>query len=729
MQRGLVFSAALVLVLALAWAAWPSDPAGPGPGPDASAEAPVDEVPLGVERGQRSAGARVSGLVVRDGQPVARARVSLRAAASIVTLTLEDGRFLFEDLPSGQVYLSASTADAASEVVGPLQLVPGGKLEDVRLSLAPSVKVQGRVIDLLTRRPVQGATVITPAQAGRTDAEGRFTITGARTQTWLDLSAPGYLSRTEWVSLELASAGGRLELVLTPSSRIEGVVTESGRPVAAATVWAELGDGARRGERSLNVFTNKEGAFSLECGAGTMQVTAVTPSGIRVRGPTLRLAVGEKKSGVVLDAGEVSAASGVVTRAGLPVVGAQVSAIDAATEEVSALAQTGLDGAFRFDALATGKYVLQVRQGALMVAAGPFEHRGDGQRWTVTLAEGRALVGRVEPPMAGVAVRWRSGAWSGPLAQTVTDAAGGFRFEGLPDEPVTVEAEGPGGAATTRARAGQEVVLVLEKGFVTAHLQDDTGAPVTDGVIIARSLDTGSTRRQLVLAPDGVTRLDLPNGRWELVLEVSGRGRSAPASVTVGQGAADVRLALETTLMVSGRVTDKATGLPLQGARVEMFSGEFGRALRVMVLSDARGEFQLPPVPRSGALFVSRDGFRGQWRRVVDGPRWDVALEGAPPPPGGPRPELSQFEGVGMTLDARAGPVTVSLVSEGSPAERAGVLVGDVVLAVDGVPVAGQDLNAIVNRIRGPAGSPVTIHFRRGAQEFDLTLRRRLLTL
>lgn len=728
MQRGLVFSASVVLLLALAWAAWPSDPEGAGA---EAADGEGNALPDGPLRpgAQRPAGARVSGFVLRDGQPVARARVSLRAATSIVALTLDDGRFLFDDLPSGQVYLSASNAEAASEVVGPLQLTPGGGLEGVLLTLAPAVKIEGRVIDLLTQKPIAGATVISPSQAGRTDANGAFSLAGARSQTWLDVSAPGFLSRTEWVSLELASAGGRLQLVLTPASRLEGTVTESGRPVAAATVWAELGDGARRGERTLNVFTDKEGNFSLECGAGTLQLAAVTPSGIRVRGPTLRIAVGETRSGLKLDAGDVSSASGFVTRAGLPVVGAQVSAIDAATEEVSALGTTGLDGSFRFDALSLGKYVLQVRQGALAASAGPFEHRGDGQRWTVTLQEGGTLVGRVEPGAAGIAVRWRSGSWSGPLAQTVTDASGGFRFEGLPAELITLEAEGPGGAATARAKAGDEVVLVLKKGFVTVHLQDDTGAAVTDGVIVARSLDTGSSRRQLVLAPDGVARLDLPNGRWELQLEVAGRGRSAPAVVTVGEGASEVRLSLETSVAVAGRVTERASGLPVQGARIEMFSGDFGRGLRVMVLSDARGEFLLPPVPRSGALFVNREGFRGQWRRVAEGARWEVSLEAAPPHPGGPQPELSQFEGVGMTLDARAGPVTITLVSEGSPAERAGVMAGDVVLAVDGTPVAGLDLNAIVSRIRGPAGSPVTVRFQRGGQVFELTLRRRLLTL
>jgi hypothetical protein len=499
--------------------------------------------------------------------------------------------------------------------------------------------------------------------------------------------------------------------------------------VAAATVWAELADGARRGERTLTVFTDKQGRYSLECAAGTLQLAAVTPSGIRVKGPIVRVSVGEIRTGIVLDAGDVSSAAGIVTRGGLPVAGAQVSAIDAATEDVSALATTGLDGSFRFDGLTVGKYVLQVRSGALMASAGPFDHKGDGQSWVVTLQTGGTLVGRVEPASAGVAVRWRSGTWSGPLAQTVTDATGHFRFEGLPEELISLDAEGPAGAATARVKAGDDVVLMLKKGFVTVHLQDDTGAPVTDGVLVAKSLETGASRRQLVLAPDGITRLDLPNGRWELSLEVAGRGRSALVPVTIGEAGAEVVLSLETSVTVSGRVSDKGTGLPVSGAKIEAISGDFGRGSRVSVLTDARGEFLLPPVPRSGSLVVSREGFAGQWRRVVDGARWEVSLVAGAPKAGASGPEITQFEGVGMTLDGRSGSVMVTLVSEGSPAERAGVQAGDQILAVDGVPVAGQDINAVVQRIRGPSGSAVLMSFRRGGQSFELTIRRRLLTL
>ena len=675
-----------------------------------------------------SRGGRVSGTVVRDGKPVARARVTLRSTAPLVAISMDDGAFLFDDVPSGQAYLSASTADAASDVLGPYQLLPSTRIEGVELVLRDAVKIEGRVIDLVTRKPVAGATLISAQNVGRTDADGRFSLAGPPSQTWLEVTAPGFLSRAEWVSLELARTGGTIEVVLTPASHITGTVTESGAPIGAATVWAEAPEGAGRGARTANVFTDKDGHFDLECAAGTLALSAVTPRGTKIRGPTVRLAVGERRENVNLDALDVSSADGVVTREGAPVAGAQVSAIDPVSEDVAGFASTGPDGRFRFDSLILGNYLVQVRAGALTSIAGPFRHRGDGTGWNVELHQGAVLQGRVEPASAGVSVRWRSGSWSGPSASTVTDAEGRFRFEGLPAEMVSLDAEGPDGAATVRARAGDEVVLALQKGSVLVHLQDESGAPITDGVVSARNLLTGVSRREAVLAPAGVTRMTLAPGRWELMLEVTGKGRSAPQAVDVKPEGATVTLSIETTIVVAGHVTAVGSNLPMANVRVEAFSGDFGRWHRVSVLTDARGDFLLPPVSRKAGLRASADGYQPAWRGAAEGPRWDFAMTPNKPDQQ-PQKELEQFEGVGMTLDGRTGNVLVTLVSEGSPAERAGVLAGDQILLVDGVPVAGQPLNDVVARIRGPAGTPVTIEFQRNGQPLTLTMRRRMLTL
>ena len=710
------------LVVAAVWL-WPREDLAPAAtaAPPAGATAP-SQAPAPVARGQ---GGKVSGVVLRGAAPAANVRVTLRSTGVQVVSSLDDGRFLFEDVPAGALYVSAAAKDAVSEVVGPLVLEPGGEVTGVTLRLEGAVSVEGVVIDLLTRRPIPKAVVTTAAETSLTDAQGRFTLRGAKTQTWLDVTAPLHLGRSEWLSLDQTRTGARLEVVLTPSSRLEGTVLEGGKPVAQATVWAEQIQGARRGERTAAVFTDKEGKFLLECGEGLLRLGAATPAGARIRGPDLRLAIGERKEGLVLDAGEVTGVEGAVTRAGTPLAGAQVAVVEAASNDVMATVATGPDGHFRVGSLATGRYLVQVRLADFAAIAGPFDNRGDGTVWQVSLAAGARLSGRVEPQGAGVRVRWRSGDWSGPSAETATDAQGRFSFDGLPGGWVAVDAEGPEGAATVRARAGEEVVLRLAHGPVIVRLSDDSGAQVTDGVLLARSADTGAVRRFIVLAPDGVYRMELPVGVWDLVLEAPGRGRSATARVEVTAAGADVRLSLEIGVTVSGVVRDQATSLPINGARITVSGGWEPNQYRLTMSSDARGEFQVSGAPRSGVLLVEREGYHPTWRRVADGARQDVVLV---PQPGAQQASDGQrFEGVGMVLQVVNGRVLVDQVNEGGPAERAGVLRGDVIVAVDGVP-AGEPVAAVVNRIRGPAGTPVRVTFERSGQQFDVILRRILLT-
>ena len=69
----------------------------------------------------------------------------------------------------------------------------------------------------------------------------------------------------------------------------------------------------------------------------------------------------------------------------------------------------------------------------------------------------------------------------------------------------------------------------------------------------------------------------------------------------------------------------------------------------------------------------------------------------------------------------------VDRIIPGFAAERSGrFAVGDLVHAIDGVPVQGYGLDAIKNLTIGPAGTSVPIEFSRGGQRFSETLVRRL---
>jgi carboxyl-terminal processing protease len=68
------------------------------------------------------------------------------------------------------------------------------------------------------------------------------------------------------------------------------------------------------------------------------------------------------------------------------------------------------------------------------------------------------------------------------------------------------------------------------------------------------------------------------------------------------------------------------------------------------------------------------------------------------------------FEGIGaqVTMNKDRQPVIVAPL-ENSPAEKAGIKTGDIVLAVDGKSTKGLSLTEVVLSIRGPAGTPVTL--------------------
>ena len=69
----------------------------------------------------------------------------------------------------------------------------------------------------------------------------------------------------------------------------------------------------------------------------------------------------------------------------------------------------------------------------------------------------------------------------------------------------------------------------------------------------------------------------------------------------------------------------------------------------------------------------------------------------------------STFEGIGVYVNLLDNRLTVILPIPDSPAHRAGILAGDVILEVDGTSVAGLTVNEAATRIRGPRGTPVDL--------------------
>lgn len=83
------------------------------------------------------------------------------------------------------------------------------------------------------------------------------------------------------------------------------------------------------------------------------------------------------------------------------------------------------------------------------------------------------------------------------------------------------------------------------------------------------------------------------------------------------------------------------------------------------------------------------------------------------------------FVGVGISIiKNRADEIEVVTPLEGTPAYRAGVQAGDIIISVDGNSLKNFSLNKVVDTITGPKGTPVTLTIRREGKEIEFPLTR-----
>lgn len=84
------------------------------------------------------------------------------------------------------------------------------------------------------------------------------------------------------------------------------------------------------------------------------------------------------------------------------------------------------------------------------------------------------------------------------------------------------------------------------------------------------------------------------------------------------------------------------------------------------------------------------------------------------------------YEGIGAWVDPNAEYLTIISPMPDSPAEEAGLISGDQIIAVDGEDMTGIDGNLVIRKVLGPAGTSLTLTvFREGDPEpFDVTLKR-----
>ena len=90
------------------------------------------------------------------------------------------------------------------------------------------------------------------------------------------------------------------------------------------------------------------------------------------------------------------------------------------------------------------------------------------------------------------------------------------------------------------------------------------------------------------------------------------------------------------------------------------------------------------------------------------------------------------FGGIGIYIgkDKKTHEVNIIQPIDGTPAARAGLKRGDVILSVNGKQTKDLDLDLVMNMIRGKAGSTVTLVVRRGKSDLrDFSIERQVITV
>jgi hypothetical protein len=239
--------------------------------------------------------------------------------------------------------------------------------------------------------------------------------------------------------------------------------------------------------------------------------------------------------------------------------------------------------------------------------------------------------------------------------------------------------EAPGTTAPFSLLGGGESTVTGVPGSVTFPRSRVVVTAVIEGETHSLVVDTGST---YVIVRQSVFESLARDGRSTLAgVDTAGVGASSSASVT------RLRSFSVGGEEVSGLVASASTGFD---ASLDAASQEVGRTIDGLV----------------GGSFL-RDFYV-----TVDYPRTELVLqrytEGAP--------TFDAFDCVGV-LVAEDG--AVAQVFAGSDAEKQGVVVGDVIVAVDGTPLAGKGTLAIRDLLSGPVGSTKKVTLK-GMQELSI---------
>ena len=81
-----------------------------------------------------------------------------------------------------------------------------------------------------------------------------------------------------------------------------------------------------------------------------------------------------------------------------------------------------------------------------------------------------------------------------------------------------------------------------------------------------------------------------------------------------------------------------------------------------------------------------------------------------------------EFSGLGIVIAIKDEKLTVISPIQGSPADKAGIKAGDIIVEIDGVPTLGMSSDEAVRKMRGKRGTAVTLTIQREGEEENIVV-------
>ncbi len=706
--------------------------------------------------------AAIVGKVVRaDGSPLAGARVAVNDRAwddpMFAVRSAADGSFRVGGLAKGEYRTWAQADDAYGEASKRVHLAMGETAE-VAITTRATVSVSGRVVTADGEACAAGTVYL----SRETDKVGRRGDIGADGRAWVQGLDPGVYqvsaqcegmlrTGTPHAPVEVAEHGVHgLAWTVAPGSGIRGVVVDAaGAPVPEVEVEAFAYPQSEESGTSRQpsiTRTDADGAFAigglipgpyrLELQSWEMSRPKLDP------GPEVQVAA-DTVAEVRLQLAPTAELRGRVRDTnGAPA--AQVE-VELSTDAASVL--TADDGTYVFP---------YAPAGATEVYAWASGVRGEskartleaGERATIDLtipARTERISGRVLAagrPVAGARIDLKRDGWTPytsmellpRLSQLRTGDDGTFTLTGLASGryEVLVERVG-GGEVRGMIETGKPAVLHIEvpasvAGTVRVRSR---GAPDEFSLSIH---DQNSDHFLSERFTGGTRRFpEVPPGEYEVLVTIAGQSAKSEVKLEAGQALTGVDLEVEPSVMLRGTLIDEA-GAPIVG--VEVYVHGEGTST-----TDAAGRFEFETKPGQWSIQVQGwkigvrgfdsgvvlpgDGF-GEYRRTIvlhDDPA-EVELapirmvqdrikhRGWMDQPGGDLGYRAEEPHSGERGE-RGGP-KVREVTPGEHAARAGLRVGDEIVAVDGIDVTGDNRWLYRRLRRVPVGATITLTLARG---------------